>query len=116
MVVGIHVITKRLDAILRIESLLLFGDRGIFHCSKKIETKAKQPRSRTKMTATYDTLGFIGLGTMGEPMIGNLVRKLPNCHVYIHDLLGDVMDRVSIKYRQAQKCRSSKEVAEKSVS
>ena len=68
------------------------------------------------MAATYSTLGFIGLGAMGEPMIGNLARKLPDCRIHVYDVSKEAMDKISARYPQVKTCRSSKETAEESVS
>jgi 2-hydroxy-3-oxopropionate reductase len=55
-------------------------------------------------------LGFIGLGIMGTPMAGHLVKA--GHRVYVYDLNPEPIRELSAKGAVA--CRSSKEVAEKS--
>jgi 2-hydroxy-3-oxopropionate reductase len=55
-------------------------------------------------------LGFIGLGIMGKPMAGHLVKAGHRVHVY--DLNPEAIRELSAK--GAEVCRSCKEVAEKS--
>ncbi|MGD0624202.1 MAG: 2-hydroxy-3-oxopropionate reductase [Thermodesulfobacteriota bacterium] len=55
-------------------------------------------------------LGFIGLGIMGKPMAGHLVKA--GHRVYVYDLNPEPIRELSAKGAVA--CRSSKEVAEKS--
>ena len=55
-------------------------------------------------------LGFIGLGIMGKPMAGHLIRA--GNRVYVYDLNPGSVQELSVKGAGA--CRSSKEVAEKS--
>lgn len=55
-------------------------------------------------------LGFIGLGIMGKPMAGHLVKA--GHRVYVYDLNPEPIRELSAK--GAEVCRSCKEVAEKS--
>jgi 2-hydroxy-3-oxopropionate reductase len=55
-------------------------------------------------------LGFIGLGIMGKPMAGHLIKA--GHRVYVYDLNPEAVQELSAKGAGA--CRSSKEVAEKS--
>ena len=69
------------------------------------------------MEATeYTTLGFIGLGTMGFPMAGQLIQKMPShVRIYIFDVVKKVSDELSKQTQKVQVCSSAKQVAENSV-
>jgi len=60
------------------------------------------------MSGNNDTLGFIGLGVMGEPMCANLVRKSER-PVHVHDLAAEPMARLAAL--GAHHCGSAAEVA-----
>lgn len=64
-------------------------------------------------------IGFIGLGNMGFPMFSNLVSKLPQTStVHFYDVIPDAIERglkESGAVAQLDPCKSSREVAEKSV-
>jgi 3-hydroxyisobutyrate dehydrogenase len=60
--------------------------------------------------AAIETLGFIGLGVMGEPMCANLARKSGRA-VYATDLRQAPLDRLSVAGVEA--CGSVAEVSEK---
>lgn len=66
------------------------------------------------------SIGFIGLGAMGKPMVLNLANKLPaSAHLYIHDVVAAAVDDVAQLCASLPisvvRCADSKEVAEKSV-
>lgn len=70
------------------------------------------------MAFSYTTVGFIGLGTMGYPMVDNLAKKLPAAAtIYVFDVSEEAMVRITTSNpSRVFSCRSAKEVAEKSVS
>lgn len=70
------------------------------------------------MPLTYSAVGFIGLGTMGYPMVENLAQKLPTeAKIYVYDVSADALDRIRANFpNRVYVSSSSKEVAEKSVS
>jgi len=65
----------------------------------------------------YRTLGFIGLGAMGGPMMGHLADKLPReTQIYIFDVVDSLMDEYCAKYpNKIFKAKNARDVAEKSV-
>lgn len=69
------------------------------------------------MASTFDTIGFIGLGTMGLPMLGNLVKKLPNdTRFYVYDVSKPAMETLCAQHpTQIEACNNAREVADKSV-
>jgi 3-hydroxyisobutyrate dehydrogenase len=65
-----------------------------------------------------DSVGFIGLGLMGKPMVENLAKKLPSgtC-INVHDVLAAAVDELCSSYpERVFRCGSAKEVTEQSVS
>jgi 3-hydroxyisobutyrate dehydrogenase-like beta-hydroxyacid dehydrogenase len=65
----------------------------------------------------FKTVGFIGLGAMGKPMLENLVKKLSTeSQIYVFDVVEQVVDEVC---KQApdklHKALSAKNVAEQAV-
>lgn len=64
-----------------------------------------------------NSIGFIGLGAMGKPMVINLVKRLPvGSHIFIHDVVAAAVEEVCASFPDAiVKCANAKEVAEKSV-
>ena len=69
------------------------------------------------MSFSYSTVGFVGLGTMGYPMVENLVEKLPpSAKIFVFDVSKEALGRITMKSQpKVQACSSAKEVAEKSV-
>ncbi len=63
------------------------------------------------------SVGFIGLGIMGKPMVLNLARKLPpGSHIHLHDVAAAVVEDLLVSLPEVMvKSGSAKEVAEKSV-
>ncbi len=66
------------------------------------------------------SIGFIGLGAMGKPMVMNLAKSLvPSSHIYLNDVVVDVMDEVIKLCTELPitivKCANAKEVTERSV-
>lgn len=66
----------------------------------------------------YKSLGFVGIGAMGRPMVEHLSNKLPaDCAIYIFDVSEKTVDEVCAEHKgKIIKCSSAKDVAEKSVS
>jgi 3-hydroxyisobutyrate dehydrogenase len=64
------------------------------------------------------SVGFIGLGAMGKPMVINLAKKLPKgSQIHVYDIVTAVVDEtVALFPDSIFKCASAKEVAEKCVS
>lgn len=69
------------------------------------------------MSFSYSTVGFIGLGTMGYPMLENLVAKLPSsAKIFVFDVSNEALERITVQNQgRVQTCSNAKEVAEKSV-
>jgi 3-hydroxyisobutyrate dehydrogenase len=67
------------------------------------------------MSPTNPSIGFIGLGVMGFPMVSNLVEKMPDSAFYIFDVSKDVMAKASSKSTAIHTCQNSREVTEKAV-
>lgn len=65
-----------------------------------------------------NTVGFIGLGAMGAPMVKHLTTKLPGkVKIYIFDIVERITDEICAEYpNKVYKGSSPKDVAEKSVS
>ncbi|KAI1504558.1 3-hydroxyisobutyrate dehydrogenase [Biscogniauxia marginata] len=61
------------------------------------------------------SVGFIGLGAMGKPMVTNLVRKLPaGSRVFVYDVVAAVMEELSASFpNKITKATNAKEVTEK---
>ncbi|KAK2783309.1 hypothetical protein FQN53_009297 [Emmonsiellopsis sp. PD_33] len=68
--------------------------------------------------ATFEckTLGFIGIGAMGRPMVGHLARKLPaETRIYIFDVVERVLDEVCAEHpEKVFRGENARDVAEKS--
>ncbi|KAK7752961.1 hypothetical protein SLS62_005120 [Diatrype stigma] len=65
------------------------------------------------------SIGFIGLGAMGKPMVMNLASRLPaSSHLYIHDVVAAAVDDVAQLCASLPinvvRCSNGKEVAERS--
>lgn len=70
------------------------------------------------MLYTYSTVGFIGLGAMGFPMVENLVKKLPPvAKVFVFDVSEEALQRIANNQAEGRVhiCGSSREVAESAV-
>ena len=70
--------------------------------------------------ASFDynkSLGFIGIGAMGRPIVSNLAAKLPgNTVIYVFDVSMQTMNEVCTEYPgRILKGKSAREVANKSV-
>ena len=66
------------------------------------------------------SVGFIGLGAMGRPMVANLASQLPaSSNIYVHDVMPTAADEVQKLCASLPvtiiNCSNSKEVAIKSV-
>jgi 3-hydroxyisobutyrate dehydrogenase-like beta-hydroxyacid dehydrogenase len=66
----------------------------------------------------FRTLGFVGLGAMGKPMLMHLANKLPEeSRIYVFDLEEKLVDEVSANFpNKVFKGSSAKEVAQQVVS
>ncbi|KAL2686715.1 hypothetical protein Neosp_004256 [[Neocosmospora] mangrovei] len=64
------------------------------------------------------SVGFIGLGAMGKPMVINLAKKLPKgSRIHVYDIVTTVVDEtVTLLPDSIFKCSSAKEVAETCLS
>lgn len=64
------------------------------------------------------SVGFIGLGTMGFPMAGNLISKLPGgSKMFVYDVSEDSVSKFKAQYSESiVPCGSAREVTEQSVS
>lgn len=65
----------------------------------------------------YTTLGFVGLGAMGRPMVDRLAKKLPEeTKIFIFDVVEKILDEVCAEFpEKVSKCADAREVADKSV-
>jgi len=68
-------------------------------------------------TALPLTLGFVGLGAMGKPMVINLANKLPSgAIIHVHDVVEVAVEELCASYpNRVIRCANAKEVAENSV-
>lgn len=66
----------------------------------------------------FRTLGFVGLGAMGKPMLEHLADKLPaESRIYVFDVVHDVVEDVCSRYpNRVIEASSAKDVAQKAVS
>lgn len=49
--------------------------------------------------ANFKTLGFIGLGAMGRPMLEHLANKLPEeSRIWVYDVVEQVVDEICAAY------------------
>ncbi|KAF1358575.1 hypothetical protein EJ07DRAFT_124259 [Lizonia empirigonia] len=64
--------------------------------------------------ASFQTLGFIGLGAMGKPMLEHLANKLPKeSRIWVYDVVEQVVDEICAAYPdRVFKGRSAKDVAQ----
>lgn len=64
-----------------------------------------------------DSVGFIGLGLMGKPMVQNLAKKLPSgTRIHVHDVVTAAIDELCNSYPdKVFRCENAKEVTEQSV-
>lgn len=63
------------------------------------------------------SIGWIGLGLMGNPMIRNLLKKMSeDTQFFIHDVVRESVDKLVEEGKgRVHACESSVEVADKSV-
>lgn len=68
-------------------------------------------------TFEFRTLGFIGLGAMGKPMLIHLANKLPpESRIYVFDVVEQAMDEVCNQFpNRVFKGSSAKNVTEQVV-
>ncbi|KAF2453170.1 NAD binding domain of 6-phosphogluconate dehydrogenase-domain-containing protein [Lineolata rhizophorae] len=64
---------------------------------------------------TYSTVGFVGLGAMGRPMVEHLANKLPETtRIYVFDVVQAAIDQLCEKYPgRILKGSDAKDVAQK---
>ena len=69
------------------------------------------------MAISYSSIGFIGLGTMGLPMVENLLKKTgPTVKIHIYDVSeAAILNLAKSNEERIHACTSSMEVAQKSV-
>ena len=62
----------------------------------------------------FKTLGFIGLGAMGKPMLEHLANKLPKeSRIWVYDVVEEVMDEVCEAFpNRVLKATSAADVAQ----
>ncbi|KAI1638625.1 3-hydroxyisobutyrate dehydrogenase [Biscogniauxia mediterranea] len=67
-------------------------------------------------TSLPTSIGFIGLGAMGKPMVNNLVKNLPaGSRVFVHDVVEASMEELRASYpSMIVKSTNAKEVTEQS--
>lgn len=65
----------------------------------------------------FKTLGFIGLGAMGKPMLVHLANKLPpESRIYVYDVVETVVDEMCAQFpNRVCKATSAKDVARQVV-
>lgn len=65
----------------------------------------------------FKTLGFIGLGAMGKPMLTHLANKLPaESQIFVYDVVEEAVDEVCEQFtNRVHKATSAKNVAEQAV-
>ena len=65
----------------------------------------------------FKTLGFIGLGAMGKPMVTHLANKLPaESRIYVFDVVEEVVDEICKQFPgRVQKGTGARNVAEQVV-
>jgi ornithine cyclodeaminase/alanine dehydrogenase-like protein (mu-crystallin family) len=65
----------------------------------------------------FKTLGFIGLGAMGMPMLEHLINKLPQeSRIWVYDVVEDVVDDMCAAFpEKVSKATSAKQVAQQAV-
>jgi 3-hydroxyisobutyrate dehydrogenase-like beta-hydroxyacid dehydrogenase len=72
------------------------------------------------MTSSFrsETLGFIGLGAMGSPMVRHLATKLPpESRIWVYDVVENLLDDICVEYpEKVVKGESAKHVAQQVVS
>lgn len=68
-------------------------------------------------THEFKTLGFIGLGAMGRPMLEHLANKLPSeSRIWVYDVFEKVVDELCAQYpERVLKGKSAKDVAQQVV-
>jgi 3-hydroxyisobutyrate dehydrogenase-like beta-hydroxyacid dehydrogenase len=69
------------------------------------------------MDSQYKSIGWIGLGLMGIPMVENLIKKMPDSTLFhVYDVNENAVKELLAKYpERSRPAQSSREVAEKSV-
>lgn len=68
-------------------------------------------------SANFKTVGFIGLGAMGKPMLEHLAHKLPQeSRIWVYDVVEQVVNEVCAAYPdRVFKGVSAKDVAQHAV-
>jgi 3-hydroxyisobutyrate dehydrogenase len=69
------------------------------------------------MVFEHKSIGWIGLGLMGVPMVENLIKKTPeSTQFHLYDVNEVAVQELSARYpERSHQAKSSREVAEKSV-
>jgi pyrroline-5-carboxylate reductase len=65
----------------------------------------------------YQSLGFVGLGSMGVPMVENLIKKTSEItKVYVYDVVDDPVRQLCSQYPgRVEQGKNARNVAEKAV-
>lgn len=73
--------------------------------------------SADNSNALPKSVGFIGLGAMGKPMVLNLAKKLPSgSRIFIHDVVPDLVQELCNSLPDTiVSCASAREVVSKTV-
>jgi hypothetical protein len=79
--------------------------------------KDQLPCKRDKMAELPKSVGWVGLGLMGYPMVTNPLKKLPeDTQFFVYDVVKESVDKfVGEGGGRVHACANSKEVADKSV-
>lgn len=74
-------------------------------------------KHRPNMADLPKSIGWIGLGLMGNPMIRNLLTKMASeTKFFVHDVVRESVDKLAEEGKgRVHACESSIEVADKSV-
>jgi 3-hydroxyisobutyrate dehydrogenase-like beta-hydroxyacid dehydrogenase len=69
------------------------------------------------MADEIKTIGFIGLGLMGLPMVQNLIKKTPeSTKFFVYDVVEDTLKKFCDEHStRAKAMKNSREVAEEAV-
>lgn len=66
---------------------------------------------------SFNTVGFVGLGAMGRPMLEHLAKKLPGeSRLWVYDVVEEVVDEICAAFPdRVYKGTSSADVAQHTV-
>lgn len=74
-------------------------------------------RTNDSMAHTFKSVGFIGLGLMGMPMLENLIKKLPDTtRFFVYDVSAATTDSICSRYgARVKACENARDVADQAV-